>query len=387
MGTVQKIVGKHGVSWRARVDVGRDLNGKRVRETETFRLKRDAEEWVARVETRAQRNPMAASYSRLTLNAYVTEHWLPFYRTQAAPSSYMKRESAFRLHVLPRLGTMRLQDITPRHIQDLYRELEQRLTPASVDGVASALRAAFNGAVSWEMTTRNPCDGARPPRIVRRDPAIWTPEQFQVFLTNETDPVFRALWVTVTVTGARIGEVLALTWDDLDREHNTISITKSLTKRADGTWTIGPTKTKRNRVVAVPALLWELLEKTPTASKSTVVCVRRIGHTTPAEEAPATPIFINKLGRPITEAIAYNAWKNAIARAGLPPINIHDLRHMHATSGLRLGIPLKVMSDRLGHANIGITADTYTHVQRDLQHDAADRIAAYLLGHEHPPEE
>lgn len=75
----------------------------------------------------------------------------------------------------------------------------------------------------------------------------------------------------------------------------------------------------------------------------------------------------------------------AIARAGLPPINIHDLRHLHATSGLRLGIPLKVMSDRLGHANIGITADTYTHVQRDLQHDAADRIAAYLLGHENSP--
>jgi integrase len=274
-------------------------------------------------------------------------------------------------------------------VQDVYTHLEKTLAPQTVSNIAASLDAAFNKALQWEMVTRNPCDGARPPRVIKRDPQIWTPDMLRHLLAQEPDPIYRALWVTVAVTGARIGEVLVLTWGDLDRETSTISITKSLTKGANGVWTVGPTKTRKTRVVAVSSLLWDLFDEAIASTEFSVwystAGIEGVGSIGSPHAKPSTLVFVNKHGRPISESMAYHAWQNAISRADVPAIHIHDLRHLHATSGLRLGIPLKVMSDRLGHADIGITANTYTHVQRDLQHDAADRIAAYLLGHEEAP--
>ena len=106
---------------------------------------------------------------------------------------------------------------------------------------------------------------------MKRDSDLWTPEQFRDFIQQEADPAYRALWTTVTFTGVRISDILALIWSDLDRESNTISITRCVTKGMNGGWAIGPAKTKRTRVVAVPALLWELFNKAVTAHNSWVM--------------------------------------------------------------------------------------------------------------------
>ena len=119
MQTFQRVVGKTGVSWRARVIMGRNARGKMIRKSAAFGCKRDADEGVAKMETRASTHPAAATHLRITLNVFVLEHWLPFHRTRCAPSSYVKREAAFQFHVLPVLSGMRLQDVTPRHVHDL----------------------------------------------------------------------------------------------------------------------------------------------------------------------------------------------------------------------------------------------------------------------------
>lgn len=361
-GSIRKRVGRTGtISWLAVVDVP-DGSGKRRQASKTFRRKADAEAWLGEMLGNGRRG--LAPESGTTLAAYLTHDWLPFYKERHKISSYRKREKDCRVHLIPALGAARLTALTPARIQRLYRDLGTTLAPNTVHGIASTLDAALNQAVKWELLHRNPARGAEKPAVARRPPTVWTPEQTRAFLAAEDDPAWRCLFALLTVTGMRKAEVLALVWDDLDLAAGVLHIRHALVWHGKETgFVVGPPKTRDSvRNVALPTAL--------------VAMLREHRH---ERDTGRTPLFIGRNGVLTPSAIDWR-FRRTTARAGLPTIRVHDLRHTNATIALGAGVPLKVISERLGHADIGITSRVYAHVTRELDRSAANVLGDVLLG-------
>jgi integrase len=313
--------------------------------------------------------------TRLTLGDYLTRRWLPFYQTRHRPSSVVVRETDVRLYLVPALGQTRLTALSPVVVQMFYTTLGTSRKPATIRRIAATLNAALNQAVRWELIPRNPATGASLPAVPRRPSTVLTPAQERAFLAAEDDADWRCLWQVLALTGMREGECCALVWEDVDYAAGTIRVERTLTKvpgrgpqGGKYVWAVGPVKAGEGRVVSVPGSLLTLLQALQQRQEES----RGRG----PEQLPGCVIF------PRTpSAVIYRRSKIAL-RAGLPPARVHDLRHAHVTAGLVAGVPMKVLSARVGHASIQITADLYAHVTRDLDRAAAETIGGVLLGEE-----
>ena len=391
-GSVQKIIGTNGdISWRVRIEQPPLPDGKRRWTSETFRTKREAEAFRAESITRINRG-IVDTGARLRLADYLTDRWLPFYKTQQRPSSYRAREIGCRVHIIPKLGHYKLSQLTPSVVQAFYNELGREHHANTVRGIAATLSAAMNMAVRWELIYRNPCSGAVKPRQAKRDASIWTPDQTKHFLACEVDLDWQCLWATLAVTGMRLGELLALTWDDIDFAHGTLHVRRTIAKNYTG-YTINAPKTANGtRVITVHDGLVALLRATQERQERR----RKIRYSAPRDrrrasvngkDVVATPqdlhwhvVFDRGDGRPLTPNMVDHRWTQNLTRSGLPKIRKHDLRHGAATVWLESGIDLKVVSEQLGHSSIQITGDVYAHVTQKLAREAAKVIEERILG-------
>lgn len=346
------------IAYRARIPLPPDAGGRRRTKCATFATEKAAQAWIVEELGRVHRGVVDTG-SRLRLDAFLTGHWLPFYQGQRKPASYVVREGACRVHIIPALGHIALGKLTPGIVQTFYTDLSTRgLAPNTVGVIATTLSAALSAAVKWEMMHRNPAVGARLPHALRRPMSVWTPEQTRTFLAGESDPHWHCLWAVLAETGMRIGELLALTWDDVDWDASTLRVERTITKAGKGKGkTIGPTKTARGtREVVLSAACVTLLRE---AHQPRVIHDPRIF--------------------PISTDAVYERFVKATARLALPRIRLHDLRHTNVVTALEAGIPLIVISERLGHASIKITGDTYAHVTRRLNRESAETLGGLLL--------
>jgi integrase len=360
LGSIERRVNKNGtIAYRARIPLPPGTDGRRRWKSATRPTEKLAQAWIVEELGRIQRGIIPGG-DHLRLRDFLIGQWLPFYAAHRKPSSYVVREGVCRNHIIPALGHISLAKLTPGLVQTFYTERSTHLAPNTVGAIATTLSAALRAAVDWELLHRNPCQGARVPRVMRREPTIWTPEQTRAFLAGEAHPFWHALWAVLIETGMRVGEAVALEWGDVDWEGATLRIERTVTKAGKGKGkTIGPTKTARGRrVVALSEALLALL--------------RQNFAVTPR---PTTgPIF------PISIDAVYARFIRQSKALGMPQIRLHDLRHGNVVAALEAGVPLIVLSERLGHASIKITGDTYAHVTRRLDWQSAAIIGGLLLG-------
>jgi integrase len=346
------------------------VDGRRRQATATFKTKKDAHSWLAERSGRIARGEHDDG-AHLSLHAYLTEHWLPFYANQRSSSSYQNRESVVRNHISPALGHIRLGKLTPILVQTFYNDLSRNYAPNTVLGISSTLSASLRMAVEWELLHRNPAQGARTVAARKKEPTIWTPEQARSFLAAETDPHWHCLWAVLIETGMRRGELLALRWDDIDFDAGTVRVERTITKAGKGKGlSIGPTKTARGvRNVALSAACLALL--TAKMDRDEALAIEQAGD---AHKSLGIifPFSVNQL---------YDRFVRLTASVpGLPRIRPHDARHSNVVAALEAGIPLIVISERLGHASIRITGDVYAHVTRRLDKASAETLGGLLLG-------
>jgi integrase len=324
--------------------------------------------------------------TRLSLGEYLTRRWLPFYATRHRPSSVVVRETDVRLYLVPALGQTRLAALSPVVVQMFYTNLAPSRKPATIRRIAATLNAALNQAVRWELIARNPARGASLPAMPRRPSTVLSPAQERAFLAAEDDADWRCLWQVLALTGMREGECCALVWEDVDYAAGTIRVERTLTKvpgrgpqGGKYVWAVGPVKAGEGRVVSVPGSLLTLLREAQQRQEARVLSSGRLEH--PSRSLRLSPQPLNVIFPRTPSAVMYRRAKIAL-RAGLPPARVHDLRHAHVTAGLVAGVPMKVLSARVGHASIQITADLDAHVPRDIDRAAAETIGGVLLGEE-----
>ena len=307
----------------------------------------------------------------LTLGAFLTSRWLPGKRIVLAATTYDSYRRNIDNHIVPALGRIGLRRLRPHHLEGLYDRLlhpngdRTPLAPKTVYEIHLVIRGALDDAVQRGLLTRNVALIAHAPRL-RSIPKVeqesWTAEELQVFLRAAAGHRhFSALWLAA-FTGMRRNELLGLRWNDFDEEKATISVNRGL--------------------VAVPYEVHETRGKTPRSRRRidldrTTVNLMAAWRTWQQAEQAAAAIdsagwmFTDGRGEPIHPHAISQSFERIARRAQVRVIRLHDLRHTHGTLLITAGVPVKVVSERLGHATPVFTIDTYQHVLPGMQADAA----------------
>lgn len=322
------------------------------------------------------------------------DQWLESLRL--APSTVASYRKNVRLHLKPRLGGVPLKALTGARISAAYREMEKTgradhragegLSARTVRYCHTILKSALKQAVNEGLLASNPADKAIPPTMTQaKAPEMrpWTGVQLAAFLSwaDKTAQSDLPAWHLLAYTGMRRGEMLALRWRDVDLDGASVSVRRSVgvvNVEGEGkTLTVGPTKGKRARTVdlddgtVVMLRRWRLERaglSLHLAKDDSVVFGDLEGEHLNPERFSAR--FVEKQGQ----------CHRALSDAAPPTIRLHDIRHVHATMLLQAGVPVKVVSERLGHATVMITLETYAHVMPGMQAEAAATFAALMAG-------
>ena len=311
-----------------------------------------------------------AEPNRQTVAEYLDD-WYAIHANRVGAETVYKYGAIMRKHLIPRIGSMKLQDLRPLHIEKLYAELlttpqktGKCLAPRTVKSIATILKTALKYAV--EVTgslTVNPASRVKAPRYSGANFTPWTFSELRTFLKQAEPHRLYFFYRLSAYTGARRGELCALKWSDFDGSAITISATrgglgeKATTKGGHG----------QRRV----SLDTETIAQFQAHRKRQVVERMALG----ANWTETGYIFVTEAGLPICVNTPSYFQKKITKEAGLRPTRLHDLRHLHATELLRLGEPLHVVANRLGHRDAMVTATIYAHVTTEQGESASARFA------------
>ena len=381
-GSVQKRPGKRGVAWIAVYDEP-TMDGKRRQRKKTFRTKKEAEAFLSTTLHEIKRGVYIEPNAQ-TLGDYLA-YWLENYaKHNVRPTTLRSYEQLIRVHLLPALGHVPLQNLQPSQLQAFYATKLKGgrgdgrpggLSPRTVRYLHALLREALDQAVKWDWVPRNVADAAEPPRAVRPQVQTWTAQEARRFLAVAEGDTYSPVWLLALLTGLRRGEILGLRWKDVDLERASLHIHQNLVEIGSQLRFQEPkTASSRRHVALTPASVVALTEHQ-------VVQAEKRSLLGPAWRDNDL-VFTVGDGGPIAPRNLTRRFAQLVHKAGLPRIRLHDLRHTHATALLKDGVHAKVVSDRLGHASIAITLDTYSHVLPDMQRHAIAGIDAALVEEE-----
>ena len=270
-------------------------------------------------------------------------------------------------YILPKLGGIPLEKLTPRHVQEMESALLRGggrkgngLSPRTVLQVHRILSSALKNAVELGMTSRNVAEVVKPPRITRYEARSLSWAEIRRLLGSIADPLYQTLVLLGLQTGLRRSELLGLQWRDVDLSAGTLAVQRAWIKLPSGRMEGASPKSGRARVVVLPERSVEVLG------------AYRAGFRGSSEDRGF--VFCRPDGTPLDPDLVTQGFKRLARKAGFDDLRLHDLRHTHASLLLAEGVHLKVTSERLGHSDISITGNLYSHVQATVQREAVERF-------------
>lgn len=281
-----------------------------------------------------------------------------------------------RKHIVPTLGNMKLDRLTPQNVQELLNDrLAAGLSAKTVNYVHQVLRTALGTAVRWELIDRNVAKLVDPPRGKRPRIRALGADEARRFLDSVRGNRLEALYSVALALGLRQGEALGLRWQDVDLDGGILQVRHQL-QRIETKLTLVEPKTERSRrtLVMPPSIVDRLREHSK----------RQLGEKLWAGSkwVDNDLVFGNRFGAPLQARRVIADFHKALRDAGLPRIRFHDLRHSCATLLLIQGVSPRVVMEVLGHSEISMTMDTYSHVVPELRREAADRMESLLSKHQ-----
>ena len=360
--------------WLVRIYLGRDETGKRIYLNKTIHGPRKAAQaWLNQRLTERDAG-IAVKPAQQTLNEYL-DRWLETaVKPKVRPKTWMGYRSLLHNHIRPALGARPLARIKPLEVQQAFQDMIDRgLSARTIEYTRMVLRQAFKQAIQWRLLTFNPCDGVQIPRRQRREMQALSPEQARRFLVVARGTRYGMLFELAITTGLRPSEYLALKWEDIDFERGTLSVVRSLDAMPGGGYRLEETKTRNSRRVVklLPGVLRALLEHRQAQQRLREEAGERWNE--------QGFVFTNAEGGPLDgHNLSSRHLRRILKEAGLPQIRLYDLRHTAATLALSAGVPVKVVSEMLGHSSVALTLDVYSHVLPHMQEDAARRMAALM---------
>jgi integrase len=361
-------------SYSIKVSVGKDANsGKYKYQWTTAKgTKKEAEKRLAEILHQLDTGTFMKP-GKTTIAEYL-ERWLKDYAwPNLAPRTAEGYEHIIRRHLIPSLGNMPLTQLKPEHLQRYYSEKlsggrcdgKGGLSPKTVRHHHVTLHDALEHAVKMGLLNRNVADAVSLPRCQRSQWQTLSELDISTFLEAAKKTPYYVLFYQALFTGMRRSELLALRWSDVDLLLCQAHVTRSLHHLRSGETVIrSPKSAKSRRMVALSpsaALIFQEHKDKQEAQRALLGI--------PLKEDGL--VFSDLEGKPLLPDTVTHAWIKLVRRTGLKGIRLHDARHTHASLLLKQGVHPKIVQERLGHASIQITLDTYSHVAPGLQEAAA----------------
>jgi integrase len=306
---------------------------------------------------------------RITVKEYL-ERWLEdTVRRRVRPKTYRGYEQLVRLHIVPALGRQRLSKLTPLHVEQLMNAtLEAGLSNRTVQYMRAVLRAALAQAVRWRLLSVNVAALTEGPTVRRKAVPALTPADAKVLLAAIAGHRLEALVVVALGLGLRQGEVLGLRWEDVDLEQREVHVRRAVQRmKGQGIQAIELKTEMSRRNLALPDLVADVLAQHRERQQ-----VERV------EAGPRWQdtglVFTTSIGTAMDGSNVTHEFQRVPAKAGLPRMRFYDLRHGCASLLLARGVHPRVVMETLGHSAISLTMNTYSHVSRALQREAALQI-------------
>jgi integrase len=299
--------------------------------------------------------------------------WLEAERQRIRPSTWRQREQYVRTYMLPAIGKTKLAKLSPTDVERMTAGMVERgLSPRTAATCRVILRRALADAQRDGLVHRNSAALARPPRVSTRGMEVGRDyldsAQLRLLLDTATLHPLGPLVTVAATTGMRQGEILGLRWQDIDERGGSLTVQGSLARAWDG-WALAEPKTPRSRrTINLPARAIAALavqHERQEAARAEAGAAWQDVHGL---------VFTDTVGRPLRGYTVTAEFHRILSVAGLPSVPFHALRHSCATALLAAGVPLKVVSETLGHTTIVVTANTYAAVTPELRRDAADAM-------------
>ena len=288
-------------------------------------------------------------------------------------SSHQTYKGYIDNHIKPNIGNIPLEKLTTMDLQKFYRKLLTKgrierkesekqpkgLSAKTVRNINQVISSAMDLAVAQKIILENPTDACELPKVERKEMLTIPTEQLEAFFKEAKETGVYEMYYIELATGLRRGELLGLKWQDIDWKNGIIKVRRQVA-RVDGKIVEAPLKTKNSyRAVTISQQAIEVLKQQKAKTEDEYV-------------------FPSPNGGPISPDSVNNMLKRVLARAGIPKVRFHDLRHTFATIALQNGVDIKTVSGMLGHFSAGFTLDTYAHVTTSAQKEAAETMGNVL---------
>ncbi|MFF1398649.1 tyrosine-type recombinase/integrase [Streptomyces sp. NPDC058287] len=302
--------------------------------------------------------------------------WLPYWlenviKPRRKRTTYAKYEVHVRLYLVPMLGTKQLESLSVADVRRFLNRMEREATAATAKESHKVLRSALSAACREELITRNVVSLVEPPQVESRDLSPWSLNETLDFLTAaRKDPLYAAFVLAIAL-GFRRGEIVGLRWQDVDLEKRVIRVRKQRQRVGGEAYDDDPKGRRRKQSLPLPAicvapLRWQRLRQAAVRERAGAGWVE------------SDYVFTTRTGRPIEPRNVYRSFTRVAANAGLRVIRLHDARHGTATLLTAAGVAPRVVMEILGHSQIAVTMNVYTHVVQDTQREAVSHMDRLL---------
>jgi len=347
--------------WCAQVS----LDGRRL--TKYAKTQRECRGWIKEMIAKID-GGLTFEATLMTMERFF-ELWLNGKELSRRPGTVENYRKVTSSYILPKIGQMRLQDLTPTHITQLYLLLKEEGKGArSVQAVHVILHCALKQAVREGLLGRNPVDAVDRPRVEQTETQILNEEQARQLLVIASGSLYETVFCLALISGMRKGELLGLKWSDLDLKKGTILVQRQLQLIKPEGYILVPPKTKAGKRQI--KLGQGMLAKLENHRKNQEVLKAAAGDKWKENDL----IFTSSIGTYMDQSRVHKEFKRLLTKAGLPDLRFHDLRHTSLSFLLENGTPVNTVQQRAGHSKASVTIDIYGHALAGSQNQAADRI-------------
>ncbi|MCM3675019.1 site-specific integrase [Peribacillus simplex] len=365
--TQNKKTGKWDFVFNSGID---SLTGKRKQiRRRGFDSKRDANDELTRLKAEVLENEFL-DLTKMNYCEYM-EEWFQERKSRLQISTFEIHSIFYRNVINPRLGHLKLQKIAPIHIQKFVNDLvnETSYSEHTIHLIYRIVSASLKKAKVLKLIKDNPSTGITLPKIKRKEISVWSIEHVNFFISEAKNKKRLTRchigFLMSIFTGMRQGEILGLRWKDIDFETQTIFVKQTLTQNAE--IKAGAKNKSSIRSIHIPS---KLVDELRTHRKQILEEKLLLG----SNYRDLDLIICTKSGNPMIPRNFRKEFYNLTEKIGLPKIRFHDLRHTHATILIQQNVNVKLISERLGHADIETTLNTYSHVLPDMQKSVSDKL-------------
>ena len=346
-------------NWRAQIT----LEGNRL--SFSAKTRRECQSWIKNTLNQID-DGLSFSSTKLTLKEFLTS-WLISKKSSLRQSTYTHYEQLSRTYINPYIGNKKIKDLKPENIQLLYNHLQDKeIGIPTIEKIHSVLHSACSQAVKMGIIPRNPANATIPPKSPEKEMRILDGSQVSQMLTTARGHRWESLYHLAVTTGMRQMEILGLKWTDLDWIRKTIRVERQLIRPKGDKVKFSHPKTKHGkRGVALGPRTIDILR---AHYENQHAEIQKAGE----KWRETGLIFTTSTGSAIHPRNLLRNYKALLRDSGLPQIRFHDLRHTAASLMLNNGIPVIIVSRRLGHARPSITLDIYGHIIPSMQSKAAE---------------